>query len=481
MGSSIDFLTNWQAHAEQYYHDVVLFAEEQWVCPNSGKLIVFEPQQLEFLRETLTRDANGKFPYATIIHSEPKKSGKSFLEALVEFWVGLTEPGMPEVYNLANDLEQSQGRSFAACKQVVKLNSVLNRECRAVGRKILLPDGGFLEALPNDYAGGAGANQVLTAWDELWAYTSENSTRLWEEFTPVPTRRNSIRWISTYAGFTGESALLEGIYKRVVRKKNRIHPVWEFYVEPDSRTFAFWSETPRMPWQTAEYYRQQKAELRPIAYERLHRNRWVASASAFIHPEQWDNLPMLPKRPIPPLPLLIGVDAAHKRDSTFVTALTPTDDGPTLVDYRVWAPTKGTPVIPEETAVPYILKLREMGYRIVAVYYDPNHFEAGARLLVKAGIRVHEFTQNPANLATASAALYDAIIFKRLRVFPCPELREHVLNADASEGPKGWKLLKRSETKKIDGAMALSFTLVAVDEMGKRAGFGLRATSQERA
>ena len=48
----------------------------------------------------------------------------------------------------------------------------------------------------------------LSSWDELWGYTSESSRRLWEALTPVPTRKNSIRFISTYAGFEGESGLL---------------------------------------------------------------------------------------------------------------------------------------------------------------------------------------------------------------------------------------------------------------------------------
>src|SRR5712692_1982500 len=46
--------------------------------------------------------------------------------------------------------------------------------------------------------------------------TSEASRRLWEELTPVPTRKNSIRFITTYAGYEGESQLLRGLYLRGV-------------------------------------------------------------------------------------------------------------------------------------------------------------------------------------------------------------------------------------------------------------------------
>ena len=47
-----------------------------------------------------------------------------------------------------------------------------------------------------------------------WAYTSERSQRLWDEMVPVPTRAVSVRLTVTYAGFEGESGLLEGLYKR---------------------------------------------------------------------------------------------------------------------------------------------------------------------------------------------------------------------------------------------------------------------------
>ena len=54
---------------------------------------------------------------------------------------------------------------------------------------------------------------------------------LWKSLTPVPTRKNSIRFITTYAGFDSESELLMDLYKQVVSadehpegQGERIHP-----------------------------------------------------------------------------------------------------------------------------------------------------------------------------------------------------------------------------------------------------------------
>src|SRR6266850_65797 len=126
-------------------------------------------------------------------------------------------------------------------------------------------------------------------------YTSESSTRLWEDLTPVPTRKNSIRFISTYAGFEGESGLLWDLYKQVVSKDEhpegqgeRLHPDLPIYANREARIFAYWDHEPRMPWQTESYYASQKKTLRPGTYLRLHRNQWATAEEIFITPEMWD-------------------------------------------------------------------------------------------------------------------------------------------------------------------------------------------------
>jgi hypothetical protein len=96
----------------------------------------------------------------------------------------------------------------------ISLNPVLANRTTVRKKSILFDNGTIIEALPSDYAGAAGSRHGLTVWDELWAYTSENSRRLYDELTPIPTRKNSIRLIVTYAGFEGESTLLEELYER---------------------------------------------------------------------------------------------------------------------------------------------------------------------------------------------------------------------------------------------------------------------------
>jgi hypothetical protein len=76
--------------------------------------------------------------------------------------------------------------------------------------------GSTITAIASDYAGAAGSNPTIIGFDTLWGYVSERSQRLWDEMVPVPTRKISVRLTVTYAGFEGESALLESLFKRAM-------------------------------------------------------------------------------------------------------------------------------------------------------------------------------------------------------------------------------------------------------------------------
>lgn len=176
--------------------------------------IILTLHQIELLRHLFTLDKNGRFKYETILWSAPKKSGKTTIAALITLWFALFIDPPNEIYICANDLEQSIARVFRDVVIAIGLNPVLANRTTVRKKSILFDNGTIIEALPSDYAGAAGSRHGLTVWDELWAYTSENSRRLYDELTPIPTRKNSIRLIVTYAGFEGESTLLEELYER---------------------------------------------------------------------------------------------------------------------------------------------------------------------------------------------------------------------------------------------------------------------------
>ncbi|HYQ97851.1 MAG TPA: hypothetical protein VEO92_05730 [Candidatus Nitrosocosmicus sp.] len=107
--------------------------------------------------------------------------------------------------------------------------------------------------------------------------TSESSTRLWEELTPVPytpeTQSGSFQPIAVFMA----SRSYCGIFTASPWRANghpegqgeRIHPTMPIYANREARPFAYWDHESRMPWQTQEYYDSQKKTLRAGTY--LHR------------------------------------------------------------------------------------------------------------------------------------------------------------------------------------------------------------------
>jgi phage terminase large subunit-like protein len=316
--------------------------------------------------------------------------------------------------------------------------------------EIRLDNGTVIKAIANDFAGAAGSRHGLVVQDEIWGSSSEASERLFDELTSVPTRRNSIRFISTYAGFVGESQLLWRLYVEGVGpeehpdgKGTRVHAELPIYVNRETRMFTYWSHVPRMEWQTPEYYAEQRRILRPAQFLRLHENRWTAGDTRFITEEMYEacldreHRPVLPQRSIP---LYVGVDIGIKHDSSAVVAVMREQGRPTVALHRIWKPTANESVRLEDV-VEYLCELSRL-YRVKAVVADPNQMLGVIQRLRGKGVPIQEYPQTTANLTQAGQVLYDLVRDRNLRLYSDADLRDHLVNAVVVESPRGWRLAK---------------------------------------
>jgi hypothetical protein len=124
---------------------------------------------------------------------------------------------------------------------------------------------------------------------------------------PVPTRKISVRLTVTYAGFSGESELLEGLYKRGLVGETIASDLYRA-----GSLLMYWTHDLIAPWQAESWREQMRETLRPNQYLRLIENRWVTTESSFIPLQWWDECSVEP-RPLvfqPDLPVWIGVDVA---------------------------------------------------------------------------------------------------------------------------------------------------------------------------
>jgi len=326
-----------------------------------------------------------------------------------------------------------------------------------------------IRALPKDFKGEAGANPGASTWDELWAY-EKRGEKLWDKFTPVPTREYSVRFVVTYAGFHGESTLLWSIYDDAVRPENKL-PGMALPVYLKGSTLVYWNHTPMMPWQTPAYYKQQKQEFagRPLAYRRLHQNEWVQKESALVPIEFWkacENAESERWSPGDAAPLYIALDASRSRDCTALVATTYDHETARvqLKEHKIWQPQPhelldGRKIVDfEETILPQLIWMRDQKANIVVVAYDPNEMGTLPLQIAREGFDVFEFSQMNERIL-ADVQLVDRIMQKGFEYYPgCGDLTEHIKNAVKVETSKGFRIKKASRGKPIDATVALSMS-----------------------
>jgi phage terminase large subunit-like protein len=367
-----------------------------------------------------------------------------------------------EGYALANDLEQATSRVFQAIRRIVECSPLLKREARITQDKIVFPGFGnaTISAIASDAAGAAGSNASVSVFDELWAYTSERSRRLFDEMIPPPTRRVACRLTVTYAGFENESTLLYELYKRGLQQQQ----VGPSLYAGDGLLMA-WHHEPVAPWQDERWLAEMRRSLRPAQYLRMIECRFVTSESSFVELSQWDRCvdPGLGHRPNDKaLPIFLGVDASTKHDSTAIVATTWDKKAQCvrLVTHYVFQPSPEQPLDFEKTVEATILDLKQR-FSVRKVLYDPYQMTATAQRLTKLGIPLEEYPQTPSNLTVASQNLFDLIQSQNLICYPDAAMRLAISRAVATETPRGWRISKTMASHKIDVVVALAMAAFA--------------------
>jgi phage terminase large subunit-like protein len=440
---------------DQWRSDPVHFIETILFDPETGRPFALLPAERDFLAHAFKLDANGRLLYQELVFAAIKKSGKTGFAAMFMLTMVLLFGGrFAEGYSAANDMEQSQSRVFQAVQRIVEASPLLKREAKITANKIIFPafHNATITAVANDYAGIAGSNSTITVFDELWAFTSENSRRMWDELVPPPTRKITCRLTVTYAGFVGESQLLEELYKRGMAQPE---------VAPGLRAgdgiLCAWHHAPIAPWQTSEWLAEMRRSLRPNQYLRMIENRFVTSESSFVNMDNWDACVDTNVRPVvadKELAVFIGVDASVKHDSTAIVAVTMQDQRVRLVTHRVFQPSPSEPldfeIAIEETLVELCGR-----FAVHKILFDPYQLAATMQRLQKRGLPIREFPQTVSNLTIASQNLYELIEGRNLILYPDAAMRLSASRAIAVETTRGWRIAKEKQSHKIDVIVAL--------------------------
>ena len=195
--------------------DPIAWIESEFYIPELGGAMKLHPYQKAVLREAYRLDEQGHFVYSVVVWSDIKKSAKSSIAAATVLERARRLP-WGSIKIVANDLKQADSRVAFYARRAVELNPRLTNRVKVKpsGYHMEFDNRTRVEAVPVDPKGEAGGNDDLIVFSELWAANQTAAQRMWTEMTLSPTKYGkSQRWVETYAGFSGESPLLEQLYQ----------------------------------------------------------------------------------------------------------------------------------------------------------------------------------------------------------------------------------------------------------------------------
>ena len=394
-----------------------------WIQKNfylydTGNLMSLYECQRRPLELALERDTDGNLKYNTILWSWPKKSAKSSVIAAMADYVA-SHKSNGSVKLVANDLKQADSRVGMYLRENIKLGKKAGKsqgiDINPSGYKIRYPNGAIVESVPIDPSGEAGGNDDMIVYSELWGWKSKAHQRMWSEMTLSPNKwGNSQRWIDTYAGITGESPILEQLYETGVKQGVKKWPDHEVYVNEAAKMLTVWVTKPMLPWQTKAYYDQERSQLIPSEYDRMHGNKWVTSTQAFMPIEIWDSCKIDRLPPLNGRGVIISIDAAVENDCFAVVVVSREGDKVQVRYCRIWQPHDGLQV--DFNDVEEEIKRLISAYNVVEIAYDPYQMANMAQRLGDLAFW-NPFTQGSPRLI-ADKRLYDMILSRQIEHVP---------------------------------------------------------------
>jgi len=425
--------------------------------------------QIDALNEATKKDESGLYKYSLIAWMDIKKSIKSCIAAAVALRMAFMRE-WSSIKVVANKRDQAQSRSFFYITRSLKLNPITaamleNNDISITYYTINFNfNNSTIKAIPLNPEGEAGGNDDLIIWTEAWAAKTKAAQTMFTEMVIPPNKfGRGFKWLESYAGYSGDSPILETIYNENVKEEHKIENT-ESYV--NGRTFVLCNHTPKLPWQTSEYYRQQEKELSESEFRRVHRNEWQSSTNKFVDDIVWQNC----KADIPDLKrnekLVLAIDVGLTNDTFALIGVNKIKGKAAVRIVKVWKPRKGEKIKfsnptgdsknDDDYPYDYIKKLNKL-YNILVVFYDPYQAEKLAEdMLYKEKINFEAFSQQSLRLK-ADKYLHDLIRSKEILHNGDRTLTQHIKNANAeSKGENKLRIVKSSQSSKVDAAVALS-------------------------
>ena len=450
-----------------YKNDICKFLQDHFYIPETQAPVILEKWQKEEIFKPLFKvdSRTGLRQYNLALLSTPKKNGKSTMAAMVALYFMFQDEPFGEIILTANSKDQSSWVVFDKLVKSLSINPYTFKETIIGDDQIRVKKTGtVVRIIAPNYRTAAGANPTLVIFDELWGFQLDTARKFWDELVTVPTRKQPLCLVVSYAGHDEDSLLYELWEKG--RSKNK----------PDNY-FFYWIHRNKASWITKKYLREQRRRpgMRPNTYLRLHENRWISYESSFIDINFYDSCVQKDHRSLladKSKRLFVGVDIGLRKDTTGIVAVYKQEDRIYLAALKCWRPTLKRPVKLGE--VEAYISMLNTNFSIEQVRYDPSQFERSAEILRGQGIKLERFDQTPKRLTYMSMNLYSLLKEGNIVLYKDKELRSHVEAATVKEAEGGWRIVKKKSTSKIDLCIALCMACVGAIESPSYSGRGFK-------
>ncbi len=427
----------------EYQNDIIRFAEEEIYLPEKKQELI----KLEDWEREIFTDCFYENRPRLILVSLAKKNGKSTFSAMVLSWF-LTCQESGELYICSNSKDQSNFITYRKIVSMIRKNPELNSMCRIYTDIIEnINTGSILRCLSSSYRSSAGLNCLLICIDELASFDTDSLRFFFEEMQLSPIYKNPLILVTSTAGRSEEGLLWDLIKES---KKGNTSESY-FYIKQGE-------EANPSSFVTKKYLDSQehKPGMRPNLFKRLHKNLWISEEESFITDEDFRNCInyKLRRRPNTKIPIWVGLDVGCVSDNTAVYGVGKIDNKIFSVDHKVYIPTK-TEEFQFDDVKRYLVELSKI-YDIRGVYFDPWQAKSLAQDLRKENINMVELTPNQENCVAFSQCLFNLIKGQGIDFYKSEEIRLSLLHCRVIYTGRGWRIVKKSGTKKIDLAISLA-------------------------
>lgn len=481
-------------HVVDFFERYLRHVKGRW----AGQPFKLEGWQREILRELFGwKRQDGTRRYRTFYLEIPRKNGKSTIAAGIALYL-LHADGEPaaEVYSAAADRDQA-AIIFEMARGMTLASQALLRRSQIFKRSIVAPSSGSTyKVLSADANTKHGFSPHGIMFDEL--HTQPNR-QLWEALTTgTGARRQPLTVAITTAGYDRNSVCWE-LHEYAVK-------VATCKAEDDAFLGVIFTTdedddwTDEKAWARAnpnlgisvglEFLRGEarKAEQTPTyenAFRQLFLNQWTSQKSRFLPMRAWD----LSAGEVDPLeikgvPGYAGLDLAATTDMTAFGFVAKVDEDFKVmprfwipeaklreriqrdqVPYDVWAK-KGLVTITPGNVVDYramvrdIVDLREQGFDIREIGFDPWNATATVQELEAAGFKMVPIRQGFASMSGPTKELLTHVLAGHFHHGGHPVLRWNADNLEVARDPAGNVKPDKSQAKKrIDGLVACIMAL----------------------